>query len=49
MRDAEPPETRQFERVLENGFELVARDGAYELRRRRQGLNDTICADIPAE
>jgi hypothetical protein len=46
MRDAEPPETKRFERALDDGFELVAQEGSFELRRRREGIGDTICAGI---
>jgi hypothetical protein len=46
MRDAEPQEKRRFEEALASGFELVAQEGAFELRRRREGINDTACAGI---
>jgi hypothetical protein len=46
MRDVEPPETKKFELALQRGFELVARDGAFELRRRLQAVDETVCAGI---
>ena len=46
LRDAEPPETKRFELALQTGFELVARDGAFELRRRVKTADETLCAGI---
>jgi hypothetical protein len=46
IRDAEPPETRNFELALQSGFEFVARDGLFELRRRVKAVNETICNGI---
>ena len=46
MRDAEPQETKRFEQALDGGFELVAQEGSFELRRRREGISDTVCAGI---
>ena len=46
MRDPQPPETRAFERALDDSFELVARDGTFELRHRRSGISDTVCTDV---
>jgi hypothetical protein len=46
MPDVEPQETKRFEQALDDGFELVAREGAFELRRRRDSINQTVCADI---
>jgi hypothetical protein len=46
MRDPQPPETRVFEQILDQNFEFVARDGRYELRHRRNGIDDTVCAEI---
>jgi len=46
MRNTEPHETKRFEDALDSGFELVAQEGAFELRRRREGINDTVCAGI---
>jgi hypothetical protein len=46
IRDAEPPETRRFELALQSGFEFVARDGPFELRRRAKAVNETVCAGI---
>jgi hypothetical protein len=44
--DADPPEKKRFEQALDGGFELVAQEGTFELRRRRQGISDTVCAGI---
>jgi hypothetical protein len=46
LGDAEPPETKRFELALQSGFELVARDGPFELRHRVQAVNETVCAGI---
>jgi hypothetical protein len=46
MRDAEPPEKKLFEQALDSSFELVAQEGTFELRRRREGISDTVCAGI---
>ena len=46
MRDAEPPEKKRFEEALNGGFELVAQEGTFELRRRREGISDTVCVGI---
>ena len=46
MRESEPRETKRFEQVLGGSFELVAQEGAFELRRRRQGIGETACAGI---
>ena len=46
MRDAEPQEKKRFEQALDGGFELVAQEGTFELRRRRGGISDTVCAGI---
>ena len=44
--DLEPPETKRFEEALEVGFKLVARDGAFELRRRIPGADETLCIGV---
>jgi hypothetical protein len=46
LRDAEPPEKKRFELALQSGFELVARDGSFELRRRVKTVDETVCAGI---
>jgi hypothetical protein len=46
MRDPQPPETRVFEHALDSSFEFVARDGNYELRHRRDGVDDSVCAGV---
>ena len=48
MQNAQPQETLDFERALDSGFDFVALDGTYELRRRRKDVSDAICAG-PAE
>ena len=45
-QDAQPHETREFERALETTFDLVAREGEFELRRRREGVSGTVCTNI---
>jgi hypothetical protein len=49
MLDAQPEETKRFELALEHGFEFVSREGAFELRRRAKGSDETVCASIAAE
>lgn len=46
MPNTLPPETSAFEQVLDKGFELVAQEGTTELRRRRDGVSDTLCTGI---
>jgi hypothetical protein len=46
MQDAQPRETREFERVLDSTFELVAQEGTFELRRRQESISDHVCAGI---
>jgi hypothetical protein len=46
MGDTQPPETRRFEQILEGSFRLVVQAGSFELRRRGEGISDTVCADI---
>jgi hypothetical protein len=46
IRDAEPPETKKFERALGVGFELVAHDGPFELRRRVESASENVCIGI---
>jgi hypothetical protein len=50
MRDAAPSEMERFELALQSGFELVARDGAFEfrrrVRRRVKTVDETVCAGI---
>jgi hypothetical protein len=46
MQDAQPQETKRFEQALDDGFELVAREGVFELRRRREGISDKACYGI---
>jgi hypothetical protein len=44
--DAEPPETKKFERALHSAFDFVAQDGAFELRQRVKTMNQNVCAGI---
>jgi hypothetical protein len=44
--NAEPPETKRFEQALDRGFELFARYGPFELRQRRRGASNIMCAGI---
>ena len=46
MQDAQPRETREFERVLDSKFELAAQEGTFELRQRREDISDAVCASI---
>jgi hypothetical protein len=46
IRDAEPRETKRFEQALDDSFELVAQEAVFELRRRREGISDTVCAGV---
>jgi hypothetical protein len=41
-----PWETIEFERALDRGFEFVAQDGPFELRRRRKEAGEEICAGL---
>jgi hypothetical protein len=46
MPDAKPQETIRFEKALDRAFELVATKGVFDLRRRREGTGDGVCAGI---
>jgi hypothetical protein len=46
LRDPQPPETRAFEQVLDANFDLVARDGTFELRHRRDNVSEVVCTAI---
>jgi hypothetical protein len=46
MPDDKPQETKRFEQALAGGFELVAQEGAFEVRRRREGINEMVCTGI---
>ena len=46
LQDPNPREKAKFEQALETGFELVAREGAFELRRRVPGVDETLCSSI---
>ena len=43
MQNAQPRETVEFEKALERGFEFVARDEPFELRRRHKDASEAIC------
>jgi hypothetical protein len=43
MHDPEPRETKKFEQALETGFELVAREGIFELRQRVPQTDENLC------
>jgi 4-amino-4-deoxy-L-arabinose transferase-like glycosyltransferase len=45
-QDAQPREIRELERALDSNFELVAQEGTFQLRRRREGISDGVCANI---
>ena len=44
--DADPQTKRRFEQALDGSFELAAQEGTFELRHRREGVGDAVCADI---
>ena len=44
--DPEPQETVRFQRALDSAFEAPNNTGTFELRRRREGVNDSVCDDI---
>jgi hypothetical protein len=46
MLDAKPRETARFEQALRSAFELIPNTGTFELRRRRQGVSDSVCDGI---
>src|SRR3984885_10969130 len=46
MRDARPHETAAFEEVLDSAFALVAREGTFELRHRRDRISETACVEV---
>ena len=46
LTEPDPPERVLFEQALVDNFELVARDGPFETRRRKDGINDAACAAI---
>jgi hypothetical protein len=46
MRDTKPQETARFEQALDSAFELISNAGTFELRRRRQGVSDSVCDGI---
>ena len=46
ISDVKPLETKRFEQALDDAFDLVAQEGVFELRHRREGISDTICAGI---
>ena len=49
MADPEPQEAIRFEQALGGAFDLVTTDGAFELRRRREGVSDSVCDRIAEE
>jgi hypothetical protein len=46
MRDGVPVETRRFEQTLESNFDLVAKEGSFELRHRRKDVGAAACDGI---
>ena len=46
MRDPRPRETREFERNLDDNFELVAQEESFELRHRRADRPEPTCSNI---
>jgi hypothetical protein len=45
-RDPDPPEAKRFLKAVETGFELVAREEAFEMRRRRAAVDESVCNSI---
>jgi hypothetical protein len=46
MSEPNLPERTRFEQALKNGFELVATEGIFELRRRVLTVDATVCNGI---
>jgi hypothetical protein len=46
MHDVQPPETREFEKIIYDNFEHVSQQGMFELRRRRDGIDANVCTNI---
>ena len=46
MPDAKPQETARFEQALDSAFELISNSGTFELRRRREGVSNSVCDGI---
>ena len=46
LQSTDAPEAKRFELILHSGFEFVARDGPFELRRRSGTVDETVCALI---
>jgi hypothetical protein len=46
MRNAQPHESRAFEEALDSAYSLVAQYETFELRHRRGGISDRVCADV---
>jgi hypothetical protein len=46
MADTKPRETARFEQASDSAFELIPNTGTFELRRRRQGVSDSVCDGI---
>lgn len=49
LPSTEPQETTRFEQALDSAFDLVTKDGTFELRRRREGASDSVCDGINAD
>jgi Dolichyl-phosphate-mannose-protein mannosyltransferase len=46
IQNVRPRETMAFEGALEDGFELIAQEGTFELRRRKEGIDEKLCTGI---
>jgi Dolichyl-phosphate-mannose-protein mannosyltransferase len=46
IRDPRPRETREFERNLDDNFQLVIQEGSFELRHRRADRPEPTCNNI---
>ena len=46
MQNAQPPEAKKFEEALGKAFDLVAKEGIFELLHRRTGDHEALCEGI---
>jgi hypothetical protein len=46
MPSPEPAEAKRFEAALASGFQFVAREGSFEMRRRLETIDESVCGGI---
>jgi hypothetical protein len=46
MPNVAPQEDVRFRQAINSAFDLSSKDGAFELRRRREGVSDSVCDRI---